>query len=206
MKRQGIPSAPHETFNASRRAEALKFIEANWPVVVKASGLCAGKGVLIPATKAEAVAAFDEMQKSFGTAGDEVVIEKRRLQDAGVLGRYEHPFARVAEARDRLMYQRVESVSRGAGGQHLPCTAGELSAVIFEDGTVRACEVLDDDIGNLNDVDWDLSKLWGSTAAEGLRHKIKETRCECTWECAQADNVLFQPRLWLKLAAGAVKA
>lgn len=136
----------------------------------------------------------------------EVVMEKRRLQDAGVLGRYEHPFARVAEARDRLMYQRVESVSRGAGGQHLPCTAGELSAVIFEDGTVRACEVLDDDIGNLNDVNWDLSRLWGSTEAEGLRDKIKETRCECTWECAQADNVLFQPRLWPKLAAEAVKA
>merc|ERR1719313_2780022 len=77
MKRHGIPSAPHETFVAARRAEALKFIEQHWPVVVKASGLCAGKGVLIPATKAEAVTAFDEMQASFGAAGDEVVIEKR---------------------------------------------------------------------------------------------------------------------------------
>ena len=77
MKRHGIPSAPHETFTVSRRAEALKFIEANWPVVVKASGLCAGKGVLIPATKEEAVAAFDEMHGSFGDAGEEVVIEKR---------------------------------------------------------------------------------------------------------------------------------
>merc|ERR1719473_1083967 len=77
MKRHGIPSAPHETFVAARRAEALKFIEQHWPVVVKASGLCAGKGVIIPATKAEAVAAFDEMQAAFGAAGDEVVIEKR---------------------------------------------------------------------------------------------------------------------------------
>merc|ERR1719379_2467330 len=77
MKRHGIPSAPHETFVAARRADAVKFIEQHWPVVVKASGLCAGKGVLIPATKAEAVSAFDEMQASFGAAGEEVVIEKR---------------------------------------------------------------------------------------------------------------------------------
>ena len=77
MKRQGIPTAPHETFVKARRAEAVKFIETNWPVVVKASGLCAGKGVLLPATKAEAIAAFDEVQGSFGAAGDEVVIEKR---------------------------------------------------------------------------------------------------------------------------------
>ena len=131
----------------------------------------------------------------------EVVREKRRLQEAGILGRYDHPFARVAEARDRLMYERVEQVSRGEGGPHLPCTAGELSAVIFEDGTVRACEVLEDDIGNLNDVEWDLSRLWGSERASALREKIQETRCECTWECAQADNVLFNPSSWPKLAA-----
>ena len=135
----------------------------------------------------------------------EVVMEKRRLQDVGILSRYEHPFARVAEARDRLMYDRVEQVSRGQGGPHLSCTAGELSAVIFEDGTVRACEVLGDDIGNLNEVDWDLSSLWASAQAEGLREKIKETRCECTWECAQADNVLFSPRVWPKLAAEVLK-
>ena len=57
----------------------------------------------------------------------------------------------MAEARDRLTYQRVEQVSRGEGGPHLPCTAGTLSAVVFEDGTVRACEVLEDDLGNLAD-------------------------------------------------------
>merc|ERR1719440_2673034 len=77
MKRHSIPSAPHGTFVKTQRAEAVKFIEDHWPVVVKASGLCAGKGVIIPATKAEAFVAFDEMQADFGSAGDEVVIEKR---------------------------------------------------------------------------------------------------------------------------------
>jgi len=129
----------------------------------------------------------------------EVVAEKRRLQEAGLLGRYSHPFARVAEARDRLTYRRVEQVSRGEGGPHLSCTAGTLSAVVFEDGTVRACEVLDDDFGNLHDVGWDLERLWGSEEALALRRKVRETRCECTWECAQADNVLFRPESWPRL-------
>ena len=126
----------------------------------------------------------------------EVVDEKRRLQELGFLGRYEHPFARVAEARDRLTYRRVEQVSRGAGGPHLPCTAGSLSAVVFEDGTVRACEVLEDELGSLSDVGWDLERLWESERAHALRQKVRETRCECTWECAQADNVLFKPQSW----------
>ena len=116
------------------------------------------------------------------------------------MGRYAHPFARVAEARDRLTYRRVEQVSRGEGGKHLPCTAGTLSAVVFEDGTVRACEVLEDELGSLGDVDWDLERLWESEQAQGLRRKVRETRCECTWECAQADNVLFRPQSWPELA------
>lgn len=134
-----------------------------------------------------------------------VVAEKRRLQDAGLLGRYEHPFARVAEARDRLMYQRVEQVSRGEGGKHLPCTAGSLSCVVFEDGTVRACEVLSDDIGSLPDVDWDLERLWEGERAVELRERIAATRCECTWECAQADNVLFRKESWPNLAREVLK-
>ena len=131
---------------------------------------------------------------------NEVVAEKRRLQEAGLLGRYDHPFARVAEARDRLTYRRVEQVGRGEGGPHLPCTAGSLSAVIFEDGTVRACEVLEEELGSLADVGWDLAQLWRSERAERLREQVRETKCECTWECAQADNVLFRPESWPALA------
>ena len=136
----------------------------------------------------------------------EVVAEKRRLQEIGLLGRYAHPFARVAEARDRLTYKRVEQVSRGEGGPHLPCTAGSLSAVVFEDGTVRACEVLDDELGSLHEVDWDLERLWRSARAGELRAKVIKTRCECTWECAQADNVLFQPKSWPSLAREVLRA
>ncbi|RKY18088.1 MAG: hypothetical protein DRQ55_14275 [Planctomycetota bacterium] len=130
----------------------------------------------------------------------EVVATKQRLMREGRLPYFDFPMAGVAVARDRLMYQHVARIARGQQQPHLPCTAGSLSAVIFEQGEVHPCEMLGQSLGNLNDVDWDLARLWCQPQADSLRRQIKHTRCSCTWECAQADNVLFNPRSWPALA------
>jgi MoaA/NifB/PqqE/SkfB family radical SAM enzyme len=133
-----------------------------------------------------------------------VVQRKERLVTSGALPYFAFPMARVAIARDRLMYEHVARVAdaggKDLGPSHLPCTAGSLSAVIFEDGRVAPCEMLDASIGNLAEVDWDLARLWNGDAAVELRERIERTRCRCTWECAQADNVLFRARNWPRLA------
>jgi MoaA/NifB/PqqE/SkfB family radical SAM enzyme len=131
----------------------------------------------------------------------EVVATKRRLIDEGLLPYFDFPLAKLAVARDRLMYEHVERVAKGDTSRHLPCTAGSLSAVIFEGGEVHPCEILGEPLGNLADHDWDLERLWKTREAEQLRRKIVDTRCKCTWECAQADNVLFNARAWPKLLA-----
>ena len=130
----------------------------------------------------------------------ELVATKKRLIDSGKLPYFDFPMAGLAVARDRMMYEHVERLARGDRSRHLPCTAGTLSAVVFENGSVHPCEILGREIGNLNSVDWDLERLWSSTEADGLRREIADTRCACTWECAQADNVLFNPRTWPRLA------
>lgn len=130
----------------------------------------------------------------------EVVAVKARLVREKRLPYFAFPLARLAVARDELMYEEVERNARGASGRFTPCTAAELSAVVFEDGSVHPCEILGRGIGNLNDVDWDLEQLWNSPRAEALRREIVATRCKCTWECAQADNVLFAARRWPRLA------
>jgi Fe-coproporphyrin III synthase len=136
----------------------------------------------------------------------EVVATKRRLMDAGRLPYFDFPLARLAVARDRLMYEHVERIARGDRSQHLPCTAGTLSAVVFEDGSVHPCEILGRSIGNLRECGWDLERLWNGPQAEGLRREIEATRCTCTWECAAADNVLFAKRRWPALALGTLRA
>lgn len=129
----------------------------------------------------------------------ELVATKQRLMEEGLLSYFDFPLARLAVARDREMYRYVESVARKRE-DYLPCTASRLSAVVFEDGSLRPCEVLGEELGNLNAVDWDLGALWSTEAADRLREKILSTRCRCTWECAQADNVLFHPPNWVPLA------
>lgn len=139
-----------------------------------------------------------------------VVERKRALVASGALGYFDFPLARVAQARDRLMYEHVARVAESGGGDlgaaHLPCTAGSLSAVIFEDGRVAPCEMLDASFGNLADVGWELDRLWKSAAAIELRERIERTRCRCTWECAQADNVLFRPRNWPRLVVEGLRS
>jgi len=78
MQRHGIPTAPYQTFSSDQLAEALSHIDgAGAPVVVKASGLAAGKGAVVCETKEDAAKAVREMLEddSFGPAGNEIVIE-----------------------------------------------------------------------------------------------------------------------------------
>ncbi|MBI4200132.1 MAG: phosphoribosylamine--glycine ligase [Chloroflexi bacterium] len=78
MQRSGIPCARGEVFDSY--PEARRFIERRGaPLVVKADGLAAGKGVTVAATEAEAMAALDAcmVERVFGPAGERVVIEER---------------------------------------------------------------------------------------------------------------------------------
>ena len=76
MKRAGIPTAESRTF--TERAPALEYLRCvGAPVVVKADGLAAGKGVTVATEMADAVAAVEEcLGGRFGEAGAKVVIEE----------------------------------------------------------------------------------------------------------------------------------
>ena len=77
MKKYGIPTAAYETFDDPQ--EALAYLAtSNYPIVLKASGLALGKGVLICQDPASAREGIQElmMDKKFGDAGSSVVIEE----------------------------------------------------------------------------------------------------------------------------------
>ena len=71
-----------------------------------------------------------------------------------------------------------------------PCTAGNLSYVIMEDGKIKPCEILDNSIGNVIN-DNDISAIFTSNKAKKLRKEIIDTKCKCTYECAMSTNALF---------------
>jgi phosphoribosylamine---glycine ligase len=77
LARVGVPTAAHRTFRA--HADALRYLdEIGAPVVLKADGLAAGKGVLVCDDLASARAGLAEImvQRAFGDAGAQVVIEE----------------------------------------------------------------------------------------------------------------------------------
>lgn len=79
MQRHLIPTAGYREFTAENFKDGLDYIRAHpLPIVLKADGLAAGKGVLICQTHIEAMAEFELMihQSKFGAAGNKVVIEE----------------------------------------------------------------------------------------------------------------------------------
>ncbi|MBN8704535.1 MAG: phosphoribosylamine--glycine ligase [Bacteroidetes bacterium] len=79
MDRHHIPTAAHWIFEDSEKEKLISFLKnSSFPIVLKADGLAAGKGVIIPQNLDEALDAvklyFDK--KSFGTAGDKIVVEE----------------------------------------------------------------------------------------------------------------------------------
>ena len=78
MQRHNIPTARYQTFDGTTVEEGLKFLETlSAPYVLKADGLCAGKGVLILPTLDEAKRELKEMLGGmFGNASAQVVIEE----------------------------------------------------------------------------------------------------------------------------------
>lgn len=79
MQRNEIPTAKFAVFNINEKDKCIIYLSAsNYPLVIKADGLAAGKGVVICANKQEAESTIHEFfdGKIFGSAGENVVIEE----------------------------------------------------------------------------------------------------------------------------------
>jgi len=118
MKRHGIPSAGYESFTDTQAAH--DYINAKGaPIVVKADGLAAGKGVVVATTLAEAHTAVDMMlaDNVFGSAGARVVIED-------FLAGEEASFIVMVDGRNVLAMASSQDHKRLLEGDHGPNTGG----------------------------------------------------------------------------------
>ncbi|MDR6807783.1 phosphoribosylamine--glycine ligase [Dyadobacter sp. BE34] len=131
MDKYGIPTAASRTFTAEDLEVGLEYLENHsLPIVLKADGLAAGKGVIIAEKHSDAVQAFREMllDGKFGKAGNKVVIEqflKGIELSVFVLTDGEH-YKILPEAKD---YKRIGENDTGlnTGGM------GAVSPVVFAD-------------------------------------------------------------------------
>lgn len=79
------------------------------------------------------------------------------------------------------------------GRPQLKCFAGDAGGVIYDEGTVSSCEILNP-VGNLRDYDWDFSKFWYSPAMDKRREKVADG-CFCTHESnCYYPSLAFNPQ------------
>ncbi len=118
MVRHAIPTAAHATFSDAAAAHA-HVERAGVPIVVKADGLAAGKGVVVAMRAAEAHAAIDMMllENGMGTAGARVVIEE-------FLAGEEASFIVMVDGRDVLPLATSQDHKRLLDGDAGPNTGG----------------------------------------------------------------------------------
>jgi len=117
LQRHRIPTAKHATFTRAT-FDTRYVMEQRTPIVVKASGLAAGKGVIIAASANEALAAAEGMfAGEFGAAGHEVVIEEFLCGE-------EASFIVMADGRHALALATSQDHKRRDTGDRGPNTGG----------------------------------------------------------------------------------
>ncbi|MCX7426063.1 MAG: phosphoribosylamine--glycine ligase [Planctomycetia bacterium] len=119
LRAADVPSAEYQTFSDPRRALQFVAEREGTPLVVKADGLAAGKGVIVCAGRDEAVDAVRliAQQRAFGEAGDRLVIEERLDgQEASVLA--------ITDGRTIVTLQPAQDHKPAGDGDTGPNTGG----------------------------------------------------------------------------------
>jgi phosphoribosylamine--glycine ligase len=131
MQRNNIPTAAYETFTPNQIEAGIEYLRTQkLPIVLKADGLAAGKGVLICLTLEEAIASLKEMllDQKFGEASSKVVIEEflTGIELSVFVATDGKNYKILPEAKD---YKRIGEGDTGlnTGGM------GAISPVIFAD-------------------------------------------------------------------------
>lgn len=124
MKKYHIPTAAYESFTEER--DAIAYAEKqNYPLVIKADGLAAGKGVIIAATFEEASKAIHDMMEGlvFNGAGRQVVIEEfMEGEEASVLAFCDgtHVVPMIPSQDHKRVYDNDEGPNTGGMGAYAP--------------------------------------------------------------------------------------
>jgi len=132
MERQGIPTAAYKEFTKENYLDGIAYLKAHaLPIVLKADGLAAGKGVVIAATHEEALSNFEAMILSarFGAASEKVVVEQ-------FLAGVEMSVFALTNGRQFVLLPEAKDYKRIGEGDMGPNTGGmgAVSPVPFAQG------------------------------------------------------------------------
>jgi phosphoribosylamine--glycine ligase len=131
MQRQGIPTAGYREFTKDTYQDGIEYLKQHsLPIVLKADGLAAGKGVVIAQTHEEALSTFEDMLQftRFGAAGEKVVVEQ-------FLTGIELSMFALTDGKEYILLPEAKDYKRIGKGDTGPNTGGmgAVSPVPFAD-------------------------------------------------------------------------
>lgn len=138
MVKKGVPTAPFQLFESLAAASA-SLLKRKGPCVVKADGLCQGKGVVVAQDVEEAAAAIRVLmeKKAFGIAGERIIIEEcLQGEEASILGLTDGKEVMLLPSSQdhKRIYEKDEGPNTGGMGAYSPAPiiTPAVSAVIEE--------------------------------------------------------------------------
>ena len=178
----------HSGANQDKLDKIYEFIRNNMPEAVPQINLVRGDPKNIE-LKDINISKYDKVS--------EMMKEDRKFNDHS-------PAARLAAAR-LLLRNDIISQTFKKNKYSTPCYAAALQGVLYEEGDVFCCELLDKNMGNVRDNNYDIKKIWNSRKADEIRNFIKETNCFCTHECFYTTNIMFNPKFYPSLIKESIK-
>lgn len=128
-----------------------------------------------------------DLYESFCTLTEEDMLRDPSMGIGGF------PFARLVNWKNIRKQEIIVDILRN---NHwvIPCVAGRAYGILYANGDVFPCEMLDRCFGNLRDHDYDFKKVWLAPENQRwVREEILQNRCYCTHECAMSASLLFNP-------------
>ena len=115
-------------------------------------------------------------------------------------GHKKFPGNKLATAGRVILNDMVEKIYETNNYQS-PCFSANLSGVMYPEGQVYPCEILDEThkIGNIRDFNLNFRNLWLSKKAKEEVNFIRKTKCFCTHECFNQVNILFNSKYYPRL-------
>ena len=102
----------------------------------------------------------------------------------------------------KLNTQMVYNQLKGKGWQ-ITCLAGKKLIIITSNGDVFPCELLDKKLGNLREVNYNISSIMNLPQTKDMINEIKRNKCSCSFECAIHASLIFDlknyPQIFLKM-------
>lgn len=115
----------------------------------------------------------------------------------GIKGRFDLLY--LLGVRNKLVISETISVVNG-GKFKSTCVAGKVAAVLYGNGEVYPCEILEKPLGNIRDFDYDISSVLKTKQTQECNDFIKKTCCSCDHGCFIGATMTYSPKYYPALA------